>query len=274
MTWLMNLLFGIFKILKNSTTQQKFNLLYFWLKIKLLCLFPETQHLKKINLLNFKVNYISANALRYLVEEIFIHHVYKFKTDLFNPFIIDAGTNIGLSILYFKHYYPECEILSFEADPKTYEIALKNVLENGLQNVTLKNLGLWNSKSKITFYVADSNAPASLNQSFFLTSGRPVEVDTTLLSSFLTKPVDFLKMDIEGAEKNVFEDLDQNHSLLKIKCMSIECHLGDRTTANLQYLLKIMEKNNFLVKIGAHSLLNIDFDQAQDCMVYAKGTQS
>lgn len=272
MNWLINLLFGIFKIIKNPLTKNKFSLAFFWIRIKCLGLTRQNDRLKTISFLKYQINYISPQALSYLIEEIFIHHVYSFETAEEQPFIIDAGTNIGLSIIYFKHYYPNCEILSFEADPKTYEIAQKNILANRLSSVTLKNKGLWNTETKLTFYVSENSAPASLNQSFFLKQGRPVEVETAQLSHFLNRHIDFLKMDIEGAEKMVFEDLDENNSLSKVGCMAIECHLGDRTTENLQFLLKVIEKNKFLVKIGTHSLLNTEFDQAQDCMIYAKKT--
>ncbi|QQR48767.1 hypothetical protein IPF37_04370 [bacterium] len=37
-----------------------------------------------------------------LMNEIFIHKVYAFQTNNPEPFIIDAGSNIGVSILFFK----------------------------------------------------------------------------------------------------------------------------------------------------------------------------
>ncbi|HKZ65867.1 MAG TPA: hypothetical protein VJ111_05915, partial [Chitinophagaceae bacterium] len=50
-------------------------------------------------------------------NEMFKEKVYKFTSSKKNPYIIDCGSNIGMSILYFKSLYPEARILGFEADP-------------------------------------------------------------------------------------------------------------------------------------------------------------
>ena len=52
-----------------------------------------------------------------LYEDIFINRVYEFEASRPDPRIIDCGSNIGMSVLYFKHVYPEARIVGFEPDP-------------------------------------------------------------------------------------------------------------------------------------------------------------
>ncbi len=271
--WFLNLFFGILKILKDNRTQNKFLLILFWVKIKIKSLFSETSSTKKINFLGYQIHYVSAKALCYLVEEIFIHHLYNFKTQNAYPIIYDAGANIGMSLIYFKMYYPKSQILAFEADTKTYQICLNNITENQLENIQLENCALWNTKTVLKFYT-DKNSTAALNQGFFAKTDFYTEVPTELFSSYINrseiKQIDFLKMDVEGAEKMVFQDLVQNQSLGKILQMCIECHLINGKTENLIDLLQALEAHHFKVKLGTHTLVNYEFKTPQDCMIYAE----
>src|ERR1044071_4816990 len=47
-------------------------------------------------------------------EEIFKRENYKVDFATNDPFIIDCGSNIGLSIIYFKTRYPNAKIIGFE----------------------------------------------------------------------------------------------------------------------------------------------------------------
>ena len=49
-----------------------------------------------------------------------MRHEYYFHTDKENPVIIDAGANIGDSMIYFKYLYPQATIYSFEPDVATF----------------------------------------------------------------------------------------------------------------------------------------------------------
>lgn len=268
-SWFINLTVGILKILKDSRTLKKGPLILFWIRIKCKALCKEHNEIKKINFLGLDIHYFSAQGLSYLVEEIFINHLYRFKTTLSAPLIIDAGSNIGMSIIYFKMYYPQCKIIGFEADFATFELCQTNIVNNQLTHVDLKNVALWNEKTFVKFYT-QKKSTASLNQGFFAQTDQFTEVRTELLSSYIDKTVDFLKMDIEGAEKNVFADLEKQNSLLHIQQMCIESHLLKGKTENLKYLLGVLETAFFSVKLGTHTLVNYEFDSPQDCMIYAK----
>ncbi len=61
------------------------------------------------------------------LNEIFVEEVYRFQSDTNTPLIIDCGSNIGLSIIYFKRLFPEAKIIGFEPDNEIFKILENNI---------------------------------------------------------------------------------------------------------------------------------------------------
>jgi hypothetical protein len=61
------------------------------------------------------------------VDELLVEEIYKFTTTSQQPYIIDCGANIGLSLYYFKKWYPSSKILAFEPDEQIFNILEKNI---------------------------------------------------------------------------------------------------------------------------------------------------
>ncbi len=58
-----------------------------------------------------------------LFEEIFIAQQYKFDIEPGqNSYIVDCGSNIGLSIIYFHLTFPNTPIVGFEPDKDTFKL--------------------------------------------------------------------------------------------------------------------------------------------------------
>ena len=55
-----------------------------------------------VSLFGKPFRYIDTHSLVYTVDHIFNRGVYAFDSDSKNPLIIDAGANVGVSLLYFK----------------------------------------------------------------------------------------------------------------------------------------------------------------------------
>jgi hypothetical protein len=53
-------------------------------------------------MLGFRIRYSGVSVLQELFREIFVNGIYMFKCDTDKPTIIDCGSNIGMSILFFK----------------------------------------------------------------------------------------------------------------------------------------------------------------------------
>ena len=67
---------------------------------------------KIADIVGYKVKFCDADLLFGLFNEIFLHHEYHFTAANETPHIIDCGSNIGMSVIYFKMLYPEAEIVA------------------------------------------------------------------------------------------------------------------------------------------------------------------
>jgi FkbM family methyltransferase len=138
-------------------------------------------------------------------QEIFGRKVYDFEAGRSNPLIIDCGANIGLSVIFFKHRYPAAKVVAFEADPNIFRVLEHNVGQFGFTDAALHNEAVWTHNGELSFCLeggfsgrlpkGDGDAPTQ------------VRVQGCRLRDVLAKgPVDFLKLDIEGAEAAVLAD--------------------------------------------------------------------
>jgi FkbM family methyltransferase len=175
--------------------------------------------------LDFKVASFDLPALEYLYREIFIRQYYYFRTEPDSPVIFDCGANLGMATLYFKWLYPKSRIQAFEPDPDTFALLQTNVNQNSLADVTTHNCALWDEDKKIEFFV-DGQHPGSLLMSADASRsiGDAIQVPARKLSEFINGPVDFLKMDVEGAEDRVLSDLVSSGAIRFIRQMVIEYH--------------------------------------------------
>jgi FkbM family methyltransferase len=132
----------------------------------------------------------------------------RFHPDL----ILDIGSNIGASILYFHKQFPAARIIGFEPHPETFQVLKKNV--TGLDSVTVLNCGLGAADARATL------PGESVNFGAFSTKGRRhgtgqsrpmIECEVRRLDNVLRDlsidKVDLIKIDCEGAEADVFAGL-------------------------------------------------------------------
>src|ERR1017187_1001068 len=92
---------------------------------------------KPISMLGYQVSCFNIDVLRYLLDEIFVAGSYCFHADNSAPVILDCGSNIGMSILFFKRLYSNSRITGFEPDPQTFQMLQRNVEQNSLKDVVL-----------------------------------------------------------------------------------------------------------------------------------------
>ena len=128
---------------------------------------------------------------------IFLRGIYHFKTSRNAPVIVDAGANIGISVLYFKWLYPNAQITAFEPDPHIFSYLEKNLAANQAQDVVLENKALWSQEETLHFGADGADGGRVQN------SGS-IDVPAVPLAPYLTDhTIDFLKMDVEGSEAEV-----------------------------------------------------------------------
>lgn len=195
--------------------------------------------------------YVDFASFKFIKDEIMNHEIYKFYTVNPSPYIIDAGANIGLAIIYFKRMYPDAEIVGFEPDDKVFRTLQKNIATFKFKNVTLINKALWNEETVLNFYAEGADGGRIAKS---VDRNNLIEIQTVRLRNYLNRPVDFLKIDIEGAETKVLSDCAD--LLSNVERIFVEYHSFANEPQHLQDLLSTLSNSGFryyLQHIGVFS---------------------
>ncbi len=194
----------------------------------------------------------SYSEILYLFREIFLDFQYQVSFKNESPTIIDGGANIGMAILFFKKFHPSCKIIAFEPNPRVFKFLRQNVTSNKLKDVEIINSGLGGQDGNIDFYVDNNNSLiSSVDQN---RGGKEVtKVKIIRLSTFLVnRTFDFAKIDIEGAEWGVVNDLNDTRTIQNINQYIFEYHHNLKPpTYQLSDFLKIFEQNGFGYNLNA-----------------------
>jgi FkbM family methyltransferase len=180
-----------------------------------------------------------------LTKDIFRRRIYHFEAHRTDPVILDCGANIGMATLYFKRVYPGARVISFEPDPVIFPLLAENVARNALTNVQLVQAALARETGSLSFY-SDGKYGSCL-ASILRTPPAPdwtaTEVPATRLRQYLGEQIDFLKMNIEGAESDVLEDSADR--LRMIREMVVEYHHLPGLPRTLHKLLSLLDSKGF-----------------------------
>lgn len=191
--------------------------------------------------------------LHTILKEVFFFGEYVPKGQTETPFIIDCGGNIGVTTLYFKMIMPKASILVFEPSTENFQCLEKNIQSNRLQDVKAIRAAVCDHEGDITFW-DDPKKPGSATstQAVANTKGderfRMESVPAVKLSHFIDRPVDVLKMDIEGGEGIVLRELDQSGKLALISEIIFEYHVNSSNKENkLTDIVEILERHGFRI---------------------------
>lgn len=117
--------------------------------------------------------------------------------------VISCGAFMGETTIWFADRVGRNgKVYSFEPTEYTYEVALRNVINNSLQDVvTMVQCGVWDEDTDLEINVSKGLAEKSCNS---ITSGGGEKIKVTKIDTYIKEndinKVDFIKMDIEGAE--------------------------------------------------------------------------
>lgn len=212
------------------------------------------------NIFGYKVMGTSYKELLYLFREIFLANEYEFTPIKNNPSILDCGANIGMAIFYFNKKFPACKIVAFEPNPTVYNILHQNVINNNLKNVKVINAALSNKNGEMEFYINKSNSLiSSVNRD--RGGNEMIKVNMQKLSDvLLNNTFDFAKIDVEGAENLILDDLVTSNCLQNIKEYIFEYHHNTKINElTLSNFLKPFESAKFIYNINAKYSMPGDF---------------
>ncbi|MCW5959745.1 MAG: FkbM family methyltransferase [Pyrinomonadaceae bacterium] len=136
--------------------------------------------------------------------------------------VVDAGANIGASTIWFAKKFPHAKIIAIEPDKNNFSVLRSNVKD--LDNVIPLNKGLWSTNQKLNV-----NSRKNFGEWAKFTSpdagGDENSIDgisiDQLIEDFAIEKIDVFKIDIEGAEKEIFKE---SKWVEKVNLLIIETH--------------------------------------------------
>ncbi|MHB8553430.1 MAG: FkbM family methyltransferase [Thermoplasmataceae archaeon] len=159
--------------------------------------------------------------------------------------VIDIGANIGDSCIFFAIQGAR-HIIAFEPFPFTYEMAKKNIKENGFEDKISMINGAVGGENAIMFIPKNFGTTGGLQAKNF-DEGEKIECFTlnSIVTNFrITSAV--LKMDCEGCEYKVFSNSD-DETIRKFSKIIMEYHDGvkdlDKRFRKLGFTVSIIKKN-------------------------------
>lgn len=222
-------------------------------------------------ILDYKISGYDYSTMQDLFTEIFLSAPYFFNSPSENPVIIDGGSNIGFSVLYFKKLYPASRIHAFEANPYAFNLLQKNISQNNLSDVSMHNVVLSDKKEETSFFI--DNDPGTIHGSVRKEMGGATElkIQSILLSEFMSSlhgKIELVKLDVEGSEHNIISDLFDASVLSLPNQYIIEYHHkpnGDKSA--LAEFLRKFEECGYEYNIKSLTPIN-KLGEYQDFMIH------
>jgi FkbM family methyltransferase len=192
----------------------------------------------------------------YVFQQIFQQYGYQLPKLPFSPsLIVDGGANVGYSSIWFANLFPEAKIIAVEPEGSNLEVLKYNTMP--YKHVEILNSGLWNRNTflnikdvglgKWGIMVEETDKPN-------LTSLMAVTIDSILDNSGFSE-IDILKLDIEGAEKELFSS-GYEKWLDKVKIIIIELHDRMKKGCSNSFFSAI-SKYNFAFTMRGENLILI-----------------
>jgi FkbM family methyltransferase len=142
-----------------------------------------------------------------LLEAIFLDGDYAIDP-LHEPrTIVDLGSNVGISIIYFRLRFPDARIIGVEPDPVVFALLRRNV--GRLPNVTVSQAAVGEREVTTTLWSSPGATASALEHTH--DAQRPVDVPVHTLERVLRDAevdhVDILKLVVEGSEFRALRSL-------------------------------------------------------------------
>lgn len=221
-----------------------------WTKEKILK-HQDDKTVKQMKFGNLLLEYKRPYEILHTYKELFEDEIYFFKADTDAPLIVDCGANIGLSVLYFKSLYPNARVIAYEPDAENMQFLKRNIALNNLTGVECRQKAVWINNEELQF-ASDGTQGSSI------ASGNPtsptVKVKAERLADVVRNTkVDFLKIDIEGAESDVLHDCAP--FLQNVQYLFVEYHGKANETGKLADLFSVLKQRyQVYIKLAADNL--------------------
>lgn len=152
-----------------------------------------------------------------LFGHIFVQEQYGYDWGISPRFILDCGAHIGLASIYFARRYPQASILSVEACMENFALLERNTAS--YPNIRRRFAAVWAEEGKVA--IEDPSVSPWSRRCVARSDGTIPALTIAQLAAGV--PIDILKMDIEGAEREIFSAVDRSW-LRMVRVIMIELH--------------------------------------------------
>ena len=145
-------------------------------------------------------------------DQVFINNEYDFIVETQPKTIVDAGANIGLASIYFANKYPDAQIIAIEPEKSNFEMLKKNIAP--YPNIIGLQAALWHKNEEINLldpglgkwgFMTAMKSTSEISSSGTCHAVMALTIDKLMMDYSLER-IDILKIDIEGAEREVFSN--------------------------------------------------------------------
>ncbi len=175
------------------------------------------------------------------------------KISKFNPsIIIDGGANVGNYALMVTKIIPKCKIYAFEPVKSTFHKLTENVRDYSWIHPIMSGLFKEDCSKEINLFVTDEHSSLYTTQVLSEISNHTQTIKLVRGDSFLVlkniDSIDFLKLDIEGAEYDALMGFENSIKSGKVKAIQFEYGPINITSRKLLIdFYNFFEANNYLV---------------------------
>lgn len=159
--------------------------------------------------------------------------------------VFDIGAYCGTQTVYFSRLVGNTgKVLAFEPDKTTFQSLKTNIEKHNLSNTRILNVGIFSHDGEVRF-----SGQSSMGSSIDDTGTISIQVNTlaTVCQENSISKIDFIKMDIEGAEIDVLESSIEVIKKFK-PCFIIEPHFKNGVLNDTE-MLTIFKQLDYGVKI-------------------------
>lgn len=147
--------------------------------------------------------------------------------------IWDLGSNIGLTVSLYACQFPNAHITGVELDPSNAALARRNTAAFG-SRCEIRVGAVWVEDGLVNYEISYGREYGAHIRDSRSTQGQNAIAQAWSLNTLLKNEtqIDYVKMDIEGAEARVLRERTEWAS--RVDCIKVECHgnysIHDATT--------------------------------------------
>jgi FkbM family methyltransferase len=161
---------------------------------------------------------------RHTFQKVFLEHEYDIDLGFQPRLIIDGGANVGYASVYFAHRFPNALILAVEPESDNFRLLISNTA--AYPNIRCFNYALWPRRTSLIIENSSEHSDSfRVTESSEKTAHAvPAMSIRDLMEQSGAESIDLLKLDVEGAEKELFEDEAAAGWIARMQALIVELH--------------------------------------------------